>query len=147
LKAKVTTHRPGSCRGNRVTGCTLLKPGELSGHERIGKMNIIEQYNSAKQVLYDHVGFVEDWVIFAIEDRTEMFWAENGSEVKYAETLDRFNSDGDYYVDEIYTQRFYKKWVYRGQEFTMIFVDTHTDGNKFFAVYSNSKEIKKATGE
>lgn len=57
--------------------------------------------------------------------------------------MDGFNSDGNYYVDEIYAQRFYEKWVYRGNEFTMIFVDTHMDGNKFFAVFSNDKEVKK----
>jgi len=75
-------------------------------------MSIIDQYNSAKRALYNHVGFVEDWVVYAIEDRTEMVWSEDGSEVKFAETVEKFNSDGDYYVDEIYTQRFYEKWVY-----------------------------------
>lgn len=110
-------------------------------------MNLIEQYESAKQALYDHVGFVEDWVVYAIDDRTDMIWRVNGIEVKFAESLERFNSDGDYYVDEIYTQRFYSKWVYRGADFTMIIVDTHTDGNKFFAVYSNNKEVKRQASD
>lgn len=107
-------------------------------------MDLIVKYNAAKQALYDHVGFVEDWVIYAIEDRTEMMWQKDSAEVKYAENLEKFNSDGDYYVDEIYTQRFYKQWVYRGDELTMIFVDTHTDGNRFFAVYLNDKEVKNS---
>jgi len=77
----------------------------------------------------------------SIEDRSDMFWKIDSGKIKYAETVERFNSDGDYYVDIIYTQRFYEKHVYRGSELTMIFVDTHTDGNKFFAFYSNDKEI------
>ena len=104
-------------------------------------MNLIEQYEAAREALYNHVGFVEDWVVYAIDDRTDMVRHEDGREVKYAENIEKFNSDGDYYVDEIYTQRFYKKWVYRGDKLTMIFVDTHTDGNRFFAIYSNSKEV------
>ena len=105
-------------------------------------MKIIEKFNSAKQEIYDHVGFIEDWVIYPIDDRTCMYYQILNGEVKYAETLEKFNSDGNYYIDEIYTQRFYKKHIYRGDELTLIFVDTHTDGNKFFAIYNNLKELK-----
>lgn len=108
-------------------------------------MNIIKRFDNAKQVLYDHVGFKEDWVIYPIINRTEMFWkiTTNQKEVRFAETKSKFiSSDGQYYFNDIYTQRFYKKWVYRGKEFTMIFVDTRINGNKFFAFYSNNKEIK-----
>ena len=105
-------------------------------------MEIIKNYNKALQVLYDHVGFKEDWVVYPIDDRTEMIWQADGDNVKYAETIEKFNSDGDYYVDTIYKQRFYKKYWYIGKELTMIFVDTHTDGNKFFAFYDNKKKVK-----
>ena len=56
--------------------------------------------------------------------------------------MEKFNSNGDYYESEIYTQRFYEKHVYRGNELTLIFVDTHVDGNKFFAIFSNEKELE-----
>ena len=56
--------------------------------------------------------------------------------------MELLNSDGDYYQNEIYTQRFLPKWVYRGKEYTMICVDTRTDGNTFLQVFDNSKEIK-----
>ena len=109
-------------------------------------MSLMDDFTKAKQALYDHVGFVEDWTVYAIEDRTEMDWTVNESEkyVRYAETKEKLDSDGDYYEDEIYTQRFYSKWVYRGEKLTMIMVDTHTDGNRFFAFYDNEKEIKEA---
>lgn len=47
------------------------------------------------------------------------------------------------YSNEIYTQRFLPKWVYRGKDYTMICVDTHTDGNKFLQIFDNSKEIRE----
>ena len=110
-------------------------------------MKLTEDYDKALQALYDHVGFVEDWVVYAVDDNTEIFWQVQGDsvdnqEVKSAETMEKFNSDGDYYQHEIYTQRFYPKWVYRGEELTMIIVATGVDGNKFFAFYSNDKEVK-----
>ena len=105
-------------------------------------MDLIKNFNTAKQALYDHVEFREDWVIYAIEDNTNMFWEINNDEVIFAETMEKFNSDGDYYQCDIYTQRFYDKHVYRGADLTMIFVDTQTDGNKFFAFFQNDKEVK-----
>ena len=111
-------------------------------------MKLTEDYDKALQDLYDHVGFVEDWVVYAVEDRTEMLWRVTGDfesdslGVRFAETMDKFNSNNDYYQDAVYTQRFYSKWVYRGEELTMIIVATGVDGNKFFAFYSNDKEVK-----
>jgi hypothetical protein len=106
-----------------------------------GGLIMIKAFNEALQDLYNHVGFVEDWVVYPVDDRTEMFWKVISGEVKYAETMEEFNSDDDYYVDSIYTQRFYDKHIWPGEELTMIFVNTHTDGNKFFAFYHNDKEI------
>ena len=110
-------------------------------------MKIIDDFNLALRALYDHVGFKEDWVVYAIDDRTEMYWKINGTEkdgevVFHEEKAVVEEEDGNQYSDEIYTQRFYNKWVYRGSELTMIIVDTHTDSNKFFAFYRNDKELK-----
>ena len=107
-------------------------------------MGIIENYLKAKQELYDHVGFVKNWIVCPIEDETDMFWQIiNNESVRFAETEEKFNSDGDYYEDEIYTQRFYKKHVYRGEEYTMIFCNPGVDGMKWFRIFSNDKEIKE----
>jgi hypothetical protein len=51
---------------------------------------------------------------------------------------------GDYYQNDIYTNRFLPKWVYRGPEYTMIVVDTHTDGNQLLQVFANDKEKIKS---
>ena len=111
----------------------------------IEAFDLIENFNRATQSLYDHVGFVEDWVVCPIDDKTDMYWIVDEEEkewVRYGESEDVLNSDGDYYLNEIYTQRLYDKWVYRGEMLTMIMVDTHCDGNKFFQYFDNAKEIK-----
>lgn len=105
-------------------------------------MDIIDSFFHAKQAIYDHVGFKEDYVFYPIDDCREMYWALDNGSIKHAETMEKFNSDGDYYLDDVYTQRFYKQWVYRGEKYTMIFCDPHVDGMKYFCIFDNEKEVK-----
>jgi hypothetical protein len=104
-------------------------------------MKLIEDYKKALQAIYDHVGFKEDWVVCPIEDCTDMVWYTDGEEVRFANTQEDFYGDGDYYEGDVYKQRFYDKWIYRGTDFTMIFYDHHTDGIKWFALFDNKKEM------
>ena len=108
-------------------------------------MNILENYQKAKQAIYDHVGFVEDWVIYPIDDCTRYVWKIIGTnlfeqKIQYANSVKQLNDKdvGDYYSAEIYTQRFYEKWVYPGEQYTMVFMDPHTDGMKYFAIFDNA---------
>lgn len=107
-------------------------------------MKLVEDYEKAKQAIYDHVGFVEDWVVFPIEDFTGYYWNVLGNRVNYSENVEDLANDnelGGLCVDEIYKQRFYDKWVYEGEEFTMIFCDPGVDGARWFKLFDNSKEV------
>jgi hypothetical protein len=123
---------------------------------------LLNGYFQAQQRLFDYFGYREDWVHIPLDDRTADYWLlqerTDGSGrglVTYAPTeltlelflgpnLDRKNP-GTFYGSSIYQQRFLKKWVYRGKDYTMICVDTHTDGNKFLAIFDNKKEVTPAT--
>jgi len=110
-------------------------------------MNIAEKFFNAQKELFEHVGFTPDWVEYAIDDYREHLWELNvdskgHGEVKFAETLEKMNSDGEYYKDEIYTQRFYDKWVYEGEDVTMIFCHPGVDGINWFKIFDNKKRIK-----
>lgn len=107
------------------------------------RIDVLEEYNNAKEAFYEHVGgFVEDYVVCPIDDCTDNFWDYNNSIVRFAETKDKFFSNGDYIQDDIYTQRFYNKWVYEGEKYTMIFCNPGVDGMKWFRVFDNSKRLK-----
>lgn len=104
---------------------------------------LIENYQNSLQAIYDHVGFEEDWVVCPLDDQTEMFWNVEDDVVKYADSKEEFESeDGNYYEDDLYTQRFYSKHVYEGELFTMVFCDPHTDGMKWFRLFDNTKRMK-----
>lgn len=101
---------------------------------------ILEEYNETKKQIYNYFGYVEDWVVIPIEDRTNYLWDFGEDDVVFAKNKNDFET-GNYYQDEIYKQRFLNKWVYEKDGYTMICVDTHTDGNKFLAIYDNSKRV------
>lgn len=104
-------------------------------------MNIVDKFNEARRELFEHVGFVEGWVIYPVSCHSDSFWRVEGENIKYADSIEQFNSDGDYYEDEISKQRFYKEWIYKGKDYTMIFCDPHVDGCKWFRVFDNSKMV------
>lgn len=111
-------------------------------------MDLMTNYNKAESELYAHVGFTPDWVVCPIDDCTNQHWQLvdktlfGGAGVKYADSLPQFYSDGDYYEDEIYTQRFYDRHVYRGERLTMIMCDPRVDGVKWFRFFLNDLEVK-----
>jgi hypothetical protein len=94
--------------------------------------------------LLAYFGYVEGWRVLPLDDARQYFWKLDGEgpgTVKYADTEEELAKEtGQYYTGEIYTYRHLPKWVYRGADFTMIVVDTNTDGNKFLQVFTNANE-------
>lgn len=107
-------------------------------------MQSLDQYLGLQKQIFDYFGYVEDWVVIPIDDCRSMFWRLTGTgpgKLHYADSREELeNESGNYYVDEIYTQRFLPKWVYRGEEFTMVCCNPGVDGNKFLRILDNSKE-------
>lgn len=122
-------------------------------------MQLLDDFNSIREQILNYFGYVEDWVVLPLYDARECYWRVNKTSwiwgycardseseetgvVQYAKTEEALaNEDGDScYENQIYTQRFLPKWVYRGPEYTLIVVDTRTDGNRFLQVFSNDKE-------
>jgi len=106
----------------------------------------IDAYFNAQQAIHDYFGYVEDWVVIPLDDARSYFWFvdEEAGFVRFAEAKETLKDEtGEYYENEIYTQRFLPKYVYRTDDFTMISVDTHVDGNKFLQIFDNAKECKE----
>ena len=111
-------------------------------------MKILDDYFVLREQIFEYFGYVEDWRVLPLDDARQYYWrldSEGPGTVRFAETesallLDEDDDSEDYYENEIYTQRHLPKWVYRGAEYTMIVVDTHTDGNQFLQIFANAKE-------
>ena len=106
-------------------------------------MQLLDQYLEIQKQIHDYFGYVEDWVVIPLDDAREYFWQCNGDIVRFANTLEELKSQtGNCYENIIYRQRFLPKWIYEADDFTMICVDTQTDGNKFLMVFDNAKRYK-----
>ena len=105
-------------------------------------MQLLSQYNDLRNQVFAYFGYVENWRVLPLDDCREYFWkleGEGPGTVKFADTEQELaDESGQYYKNEIYTQRHLKQWVYRGAEFTMVVVDTHTDGNQFLQIFNNA---------
>ena len=114
-------------------------------------MKMLDEYFELQEKVFAYVGYVEDWRMLPLDDCREYYWhltgEGHGDNVCFAKTEKELaEQDGDYYESEIYTQRHLSKWVYRGEEYTLVVVDTHTDGNQLLSVFSNSKERVRVEG-
>lgn len=106
-------------------------------------MKLLDDYLSLQQQIYSYFGYQEQFRVFPIDDKRDMYWWTDYREISYAKSNQDFKS-GNYYCDEIYNQHHLPKWVYHGSEYTMFVVDTHVDGNKFLSIYDNQKELKES---
>ena len=106
-------------------------------------MKQLDDYNKAEAELLEYFGFKEGWTVYPVDDRREYWWELNAVEVRFYDSMAaKEQGDGHHtYTNEILYHAFYEKAVYEGQDYTMIMVDTHVDGNKFLAIYDNSKKI------
>lgn len=109
-------------------------------------MKQLDEYLALQKEIYAYFGYEEGWRVIPIDDCRDMYWWVTGEgyrdDVFYSESPE----DNEVYSDEIYTQRHLKKWVYAGAEYTMICVDTHTDGNQFLAIFDNAKHLTDRDG-
>lgn len=109
-------------------------------------MKLMDDYNAAVEAVHQYFGYVEDWVVIPLDDGRDYFWHIYGGEAHggrlcYAKTEEELKTGhGDYYESRIYTQRFLPKWVYRAKDYTLVSIDTQTDGNRFLIVLDNAKE-------
>lgn len=110
-------------------------------------MELLNDYFKLREELFEYFGYKEDRSVIPISGYTKYWWQLEGEGpgpeiVRFADTVKEFNDqEGNYYEEEIYTQRYLPKWVYRGKDYTMVCVDTQTDGNKFLSIFDNAKEV------
>lgn len=117
--------------------------------------DVVDSFFDAREAIFEHVGYVEDWRVLPIDDSRDQFWAVDKHErewVKFSssrEALAYWLESDDYgphgdklYENQIYTQRHLSKWVYRGEELTLVVADTNTDGNKYLQLFRNENEVR-----
>ena len=110
-------------------------------------MELLDDYFKIQKQIYDYFGYAEDWTVIPIDDSRKYYWklyGEGPGSVRFSENAELLEDPGlNFYQNAIYTQRFLSKWVYYGEDYTMVCVDTHTDGNKFLQIFDNNKRVEE----
>ena len=107
-------------------------------------MKLIKDYEKALRAIYNHVGFVENWVEWPLKDLTDKYWgvSEESKKVYYANTKQELEDQrGSYWIDGLYEHHLYKKWIYEGKAFTMIFCYREYDIMSWFKLFDNNKRV------
>jgi len=106
-------------------------------------MKELKKYFDLQAKIYEYFGYIEDWTVIPLEDSTDMYWILDKDTVLFAKTKEKLLDEGSelYYSNTLYNQNYLLKNVYYGKEYTMICIDTQTDGNKFLQIFDNNKQI------
>lgn len=108
--------------------------------------DMVNAYFELQEAIYKYFGYKEDWVVIPLENHLNDYWLLTGEGPGHCMwcrspiTPELIEAGNEIYSGPIYTQRFLPKWVYRTELFTMISVNTQTDGNRFLMIFDNSKE-------
>ena len=109
-------------------------------------MKALDDYSASRKQILDYFGCVESWQVLPFDDARDYYWrleGEGPGRVYFADSEAELDGQyGNYYINEIYTYYHLPKWIYRGAEYTMVVVDTQTDGNKLLKVFTNANERK-----
>ena len=100
----------------------------------------LEQYLSMEKEIHKLFGYVQEWRVYPIQDMTGVYWCvpqHSDYELRFSQTIDGLGADiGD---DPEYSVEV--KRIFACDGFTMLHVDTHTDGNQFLYILDNKKKI------
>lgn len=107
-------------------------------------MELLSQYFDLQKQIYDYFGYKSEWKVYPLNDCISYYWMLVDSKVVFSE--EKFTAKSMRDGKTIYSDVLYgKNAIMHGESFTMIRVDTQTDGNKFLSVFDNSKRVKDET--
>ncbi len=105
-------------------------------------MKLLDDYISLENKIHEYFGYIEQWKVFPLNDCRNYYWYDHmdRSVVFFKantkeEALSQIES-GNFYKNELLS-------INRKPDYTMICVDTQTDGNKFLSIFDSSKELSK----
>lgn len=110
-------------------------------------MQILDKYFGLRKQILDYFGYKEDWRIIPLDDCRQYYWYLTGESaedrVYFAKSENELSEQhGECYENSIYAYGDLERWVYRGVGYTLVVVDTHTNGNKLLSIFDNAKEMR-----
>lgn len=113
--------------------------------------DLLQKYFDVESEVFDAFGYKHDWRVFPLQDHRDAYWyldARDHLTYGYTPlTVELVLAGSEIYTANVFTYVHLKKWVYRIEQYTMILIDTHCDGNIFLAIFDNDKEVVNPSPE
>ena len=105
-------------------------------------MELLDKYFELQKQIFKYFGYGDGWEVIPFDDSRKDFWiiSEEQGYVRFAKAEESLFDEGRgaYYENELYPQRLLSKWVYRTDDYTVVY--THIDGTKFLQIFDTLKE-------
>ena len=100
-------------------------------------MKLLDEYFEIEKKILAYFDYKASWHVFPLEDAREYYWCiVRGHEVYFADSEEELKEQ----VGCCYSNAILREQIFRKDDFTLICVDTQSDGNKFLQIFDNSKE-------
>ena len=100
-------------------------------------MKLLDNYLDLQQDIYDYFEYDEKWSVYPIDDSRDHYWFIDRNSVVFCDKP----FDRDVIVNGLFYTGVIDDSIYTKEDFTMIQVDTQTDGNIFLQIFDNSKKV------
>ena len=100
-------------------------------------MKLLDEYKGKEKEIHEYFGYEEEWEMYPIDDCIKFYWTLKEDHVWFWDTLEEAKIG-----EEEYSCYILSDGVYVKEDYTMIKVDSQTDGNKLLAIFDNYKEVK-----
>jgi hypothetical protein len=124
-------------------------------------MELLNKYFELQKEIYNYFGYKEGFVSAEIDDCRKYFWTlKNDFEEEISFSLmeeNQINSLKDMEEDDEWVEPEYNfylcnsnhfpKVVFRGEDYTMIVIDTQVENNILLSIFDNKKELKEVDYE
>lgn len=101
-------------------------------------MDLLNRYFALQQQIYDYFGYAPGGPLLPLEDNTEYYWTIDDDIVQFGES----SVSSEWQYDYVGLPGMLKGgWIYPGDEFTLLVVDTEVSGNKVLAIFDNAKQL------
>lgn len=124
---------------NHLCGKCLDKKSRLknTGTKITEIKKLLETLQTTEQAIYEYFGLDPQWQDLKFSNCTEYYWRfTEYAEIYYGDVLKEVTNENAYSAFQILDI------LIKKEKYTLIAMDTQTDGNRYFAIFDNNKEIK-----
>lgn len=99
--------------------------------------DIIDNFNKSQEDLFNYFGIRQGWKVYSISDDRKYVWRIDDNLVLFADSKYELETESG----NVFSNEIINKQIYRKEKYTAILSDPRSDGNQWYSIFDNSKEL------